>query len=272
VAALLAVAIAVGALYVHRHAPATTPAAAPAASMASGDSALLPPPVQHPISVATAGSTVASDSPALGRSDGSDTSVRAALSALAGGQSLDGLLTSDYVIQRIVAAIDALPRKQLAPNVLPVRGAPGKLVTRTSGDAVVIDSGNAARYAPYMRVLEAVDPQQLVHWYARNYSLFQDAYRQLGYPDGYFNDRLVEVIDHLLATPEPTAPPALVRPKVMYEYADPALESLSAGQKMLLRAGPADEAQIKAKLRAIRAALTGAALPRTTASTAATPG
>jgi len=95
----------------------------------------------------------------------------------------------------------------------------------------------------------------------RFYPLFQQAYRELGYPDGYFNDRLVVVIDHLLATPDVPQPVALRQPNVMYEYADPALESRSAGQKLLIRSGPANETAIKAKLREIRAALTGQALP-----------
>jgi hypothetical protein len=94
------------------------------------------------------------------------------------------------------------------------------------------------------------------------YPLFQQAYRELGYPDGYFNDRLVVVIDHLLQTPDVTQPVALTQPNVMYEYADPALESRSAGQKLLLRSGPENETAIKAKLREIRAALTGETLPR----------
>ena len=42
------------------------------------------------------------------------------------------------------------------------------------------------------------------------------------------------------------------QPKVLYEYADPALESLSAGQKALVRMGPDNEAKVKAKLRELR--------------------
>ncbi|MFX9123653.1 DUF3014 domain-containing protein, partial [Acinetobacter baumannii] len=40
--------------------------------------------------------------------------------------------------------------------------------------------------------------------------------------------------------------------KVFYEYADPKLEALSAGEKLLLRMGPSNEAVIKAKLRELR--------------------
>jgi hypothetical protein len=87
------------------------------------------------------------------------------------------------------------------------------------------------------------------------YPLFQQAFVELGYPDGYFNDRLIEVIDHLLEAPEPKGPVKLVSPKVLYEFADPELERLSSGQKMMIRVGPENEARLKAKLREIRAAV-----------------
>jgi len=69
----------------------------------------------------------------------------------------------------------------------------------------------------------------------------------------YFNDRLVQVIDNLLATPDVKGPIRLVQPKVFYQYADASLENLSAGQKLLLRMGSANEATIKDKLRQLRA-------------------
>jgi len=111
-----------------------------------------------------------------------------------------------------------------------------------------------------MHVLGAVDVRQLASVYLRYYPLFQRAYQDLGYPNGYFNDRLVKVIDDLLATPDPPEPIALVRPKVFYEFADPELEARSAGQKLLLRMGRTDRAIIKDKLRQLRTAV--AALPQ----------
>jgi len=44
----------------------------------------------------------------------------------------------------------------------------------------------------------------------------------------------------------------------MYTYADPGLESRSAGQKLLMRMGPDNAAVIKAKLTELRAAITAA--------------
>jgi hypothetical protein len=107
-------------------------------------------------------------------------------------------------------------------------------------------------------VVAAVDTRRAADVYRHYYPLFQQAYRDLGYPTGYFNDRLVEVIDHLLATPAAPAAIELVRPAVFYKYADPALEQLSAGQKILLRVGPDNARLLKAKLAEFRGLVSGA--------------
>jgi hypothetical protein len=89
--------------------------------------------------------------------------------------------------------------------------------------------------------------------YLRYYPLFQRAYEELGYPQGYFNDRVVAVIDHLLAAPEVPRPIELLRPKVLYTFADPRLESMSWGRKILVRMGPEHAATVKRQLAGIRA-------------------
>jgi hypothetical protein len=232
-----------------RQAP-VPPAPAPAAASTA------PAPIQHPITQAAAGPAVASTAP-LPALDASDADVATALAALAGGGDLSSLLLHQQVIARIVATIDALPRRSLGTLMLPLRTPKGAFVTDEAEGNTVIGAGNAARYAPYMKIVEGADPHALVAWYVHAYPLFQQAYKELGYPKAYFNDRLIVVIDDLLAAPEPASPPALMHPQAFYVYADPALESLSSGQRLLLRVGPANEAKIKAKLRAIRAELTG---------------
>jgi len=101
--------------------------------------------------------------------------------------------------------------------------------------------------------VQAADVKSLAALYRRLYPLFQQAYEDLGYPGKYFNDRLVEVIDHLLETPEIAAPIPLEQPRVFYTYADASLEARSAGQKLLIRMGPANARIVKAKLRELRA-------------------
>ena len=137
----------------------------------------------------------------------------------------------------------------------PVRSAPGSFLTEGADDARTIAAANAARYAPYVDMVRKLDIAKLAELYRRNYVLFQQAYEELGYPRGYFNDRLVQTIDDLLAAPEVSAPIALVQPEVMYRYADPQLEALSAGQKILVRMGRANAAIVKVKLRELRQAI-----------------
>ena len=258
-AAVIVVAVVgVGAYLAYRARVANTPPPAPAATPASAASAA--PSIRYPIAQAASGPAAATTAP-LPALDRSDTSVVDALAALAGGADLRALLVPRQIITRIVATIDALPRHAIGSRILPLHTPQGAFVTDQAGGATVIGDRNAERYAPYMRVVDSVDPKRLVAWYVRYYPLFQQAYRQLGYPKGYFNDRLIEVIDNLLAAPDLAQPPAVELQQGHYVYVDPALESLSVGQKLLLRVGPADAARIKAKLRAIRADLTGAALP-----------
>lgn len=217
--------------------------------------------IQHPIAQAALPASASTAAlPALGDSDAS---VAAALAMLAGGGDLRSLLLPQQIIARIVATVDTLPRHELGTLMLPLRTPKGAFATTEVDGQIVMGEQNAARYAPYMQIVDGADPKALVAWYVHAYPLFQQAYRQLGYPRGYFNDRLIAAIDDMLAAPDLARPAALVRSRTFYVYADPSLESLSAGQRLLLRAGPANEAKIKAKLRAIRAELTGQVLPAT---------
>jgi hypothetical protein len=134
----------------------------------------------------------------------------------------------------------------------PVRPVGSWLDTAGEGDSLVIGPKNAARYGAYVRVVKALDAQKAAAAYRRFYPLFQEAYRDLGYPKGYFNDRLIAAIDNLLATPEPKEPLRLVQEKVRYQFADPDLEHRSAGQKILLRMGVDNARVVKAKLRDFR--------------------
>src|SRR5579883_2742302 len=177
-------------------------------------------------------------------------------------QALLALLVRQAIIPDIVATVDALPRQQLgSTRILPLRTPASAFAVSQTGDQQTISPQNYQRYDAYMRVLESADLKALVAWYVHDYPLFQQAYRELGYPKAYFNDRLIATIDNLLAAPEPTQPPTVRKQGAFYVYTDPALENLSAGQKMLIHAGPQNEAKIKAKLREIRELLAGQQLP-----------
>ena len=137
-------------------------------------------------------------------------------------------------------------------DLRPVKPTPGQTAVTTQGDSIMLSEANFDRYTPLVRAVQAADAKALAVVYLRLYPLFQQAYEDLGYPGKYFNDRLVAVIDNLLEAPEVPAPIALAQPKVMYVFADPELEARSAGQKLMIRMGPANARIIKAKLREFR--------------------
>lgn len=192
---------------------------------------------------------------ALPTLENSDALAQQMLRALIGTNAFSDLVRLPDLVRRVVATIDNLPRRKVALRLMPLKSVPGRFLVSGDSGNVSVHSGNSARYAPYVRLAEAVNATKLAALYVQLYPLFQQAYVELGYPQGYFNDRLVFVIDHLLAAPDPKELPRLVQPHVMYEFAAPELESLSAGQKIMIRMGSDNAARVKAKLRAIRAEL-----------------
>jgi len=214
------------------------------------------PLIRHPIELARPaeerGVEPTEPLPTLADSDG------AMQEALAGlfGPKVRQYFNLREIIRRIVATVDNLPRKELSLRVMPVKPVPGVPITMGKGESLTFSPKNAARYRSYVRLAEAVPTAALVAVYMRFYPLFQQQYEELGYPGKYFNDRLVEVIDHLLAVPEVAGPIRITQPKVLYEFADPKLEALSAGQKIMVRMGSENAAKVKAKLREIRSAIT----------------
>lgn len=199
--------------------------------------------------------------------------VDAALIELFGRETVLSLFQLQGFPRRFVATVDNLGRAHAPPRLWPLNPAGGRFIVEKREDAKIIGADNGLRYTPYVLLIETVDLRQAVALYVRLYPLFQQAYEDIGYPKHYFNDRLVEVIDQLLATPEVREPLKVhllpingpvqpVRPWVLYEFDAPALQALSAGQKILLRMGPANEQRVKAKLAEIRRLVAAGAVPR----------
>lgn len=207
------------------------------------------PLIQHPIEE----TPVEQPLPAI---DDSDRQLAQALQTLTGSELWRFIFLPDRLVRHIVATVDNLPRQEVSTKVWPVRPAGSWLQVEGSGGDLRLSPSNAQRYERYVELVQRVDTAKLVGVYKQFYPLFQRAYVELGYPDGYFNDRLVMAIDDLLAAPELEEPPQLVQNKVLYQYADPDLESRSAGQKIMMRIGVTNERIVKKKLRALRAAVT----------------
>ena len=187
--------------------------------------------------------------------DVSDAALLDSAKELLGVQIVEQWLIPTELVRRIVVTVDNLPRKKYAERQKPVKAIPGRFAVEGVENAQVISAGNAARYAPLVQAMQGLDMGRVAQGYFHWYPLFQEAYRNLGYPDGYFNNRLVAALDDMLAAPRIAGPIAVIQPNVLYEYADPALENLSSGQKLMIRIGAENQDIVKAKLRELRAAV-----------------
>ncbi|MEO8063582.1 MAG: DUF3014 domain-containing protein [Pseudomonadota bacterium] len=216
---------------------------------------VLPPPVvpaepaiKHPVPASDGNDAM----PSL---DDSSVPMQNALADLIGTESVERFIVSDDLVRHIVVTIDNLSDQKVAERLRPLKPVSGAFVAGGTADAPILDPANYDRYKPMVQLLRSTDTQRLVSTYVRYYPLFQESYENLGHPPQYFNDRVIEVIDLLLDTPDPQGPVELAQPNVQYEYADPKLESLTAGQKMLIRMGSENAKAVKAKLREVRSAL-----------------
>jgi len=229
-------------------------AAQPAPAAPAPPAAAEPPPIQHPIEPLPEPLTTGASG---------EKAVDKALDDLLGHGAVRAFVQSDNFIGRVVATVDNLARPHAAVQLWPVIPAGGRFTVEQESADARIAAANTARYTGLVDFLVGVDTARAVALYRRFYPRFQRAYEELGYPGRYFNDRLVEVIDHLLATPEPEPPLGVTlteikgpmpstRPWVHYEFTDPEFAALSSGQKIMVRVGLANERRLKAKLTEIR--------------------
>jgi hypothetical protein len=223
--------------------------------------------VRHPIEAISQEAPAEEEAEAgLPPLDASDAVVEGAIADLFGGQAVLDLVASGDYIRKVVVTVDNLARSRASSRLWPVQPTAGRLAVRQDGDQTYLAAENFERYSTLVGLATSVDVDALVALYVRLYPLFQRAYEDLGYPGKYFNDRVVDVIDNLLAAPDPgdtielVLPPQdpsieVERPWVLYQYADPALQSLSAGQKILVRMGSENARRVKMLLRELRSRL-----------------
>jgi len=176
--------------------------------------------------------------------------------------TLKTFLLDDFA-RRVVATVDGLGRTHVSSSVWPVVPTGGRFQVESRGGNSVIAADNGLRYSNLLLVFESVDMRRLSEVYRTLRPQFQQAYVELGYPGRQFDQRLLEIIDQLLSTPEVPwpvrvhlpeiqGPISVPRPWVLYEFDEPELQSLSAGQKILLRMGPVNLRRSKRLLAQFR--------------------
>lgn len=185
----------------------------------------------------------------------SDDLVRQMIKEISSHPRLAVWLQSRDLIRKFTAAVDNIanglsPKKQV--DFFEPKG-PFKAVKK--GNLYVPDPSSYGRYNPAVDIFISLDAKACANLFRAYKSLFQEAYKDLGYPDSDFEDTLVRAIIELLKTPIVEREIPLEKSVVTFLMLDPRLEGLSEAQKHLLRMGPENVGAVQMKLREIAQAL-----------------
>ena len=198
------------------------------------------------------GTTVA---PLGGPLDRSDEAVRGLAGEVSRNPVLARWLQSKDLLRRCAAAVDNIANGQSPRTQFDffVPGEPFKIFVR--GGETYLDPGSYARYNAAADVFDTLSPEGCARAYTTCRNLLQQAYRELGYPEGDFHQALYRAIVEILGTPVLEDAIALRKNITTYFFKDAKLEELDEVQKHLLRMGPENLQLIQVKLREIALAL-----------------
>jgi hypothetical protein len=197
------------------------------------------------------------DLPPLGDTD---PLVRQLVGQLSSHPRIAAWLATDQLIRNFtVVVLNIADGGSPAQHLRRVRPT-GEFVVSQDGEMATIDPRSYRRYDDYADAVGALDAEGTARLYATLKPRLQDAYRELGYPEGDIDRALERAIIALLETPVIDGEVALTPKSVSWEFADPKLQSLTAAQRQFLRMGPRNMRIVKAKLREI-APLVGITVP-----------
>ncbi len=175
--------------------------------------------------------------------DGSDTLLRELIAVLSRHPHIARFLATDEIARNTVLAVVQIGAGRTPAVPLNVWRPDSRLgiVGSSSGR---LDSRTFVRWDGATNSLISIEPRDAAQLYVNVKPLFDDAYRELGHPNGNFDEAIVLAIDTLRATPTVAADPELVRRPGYYEHADPALGALRPVQKQFILIGSDNRAKI----------------------------
>lgn len=180
-----------------------------------------------------------------------DPIVRQLVGQLSSHPRVAAWLATDQLIRNFaVVTVNVAGGRSPAKLLSRVRPA-GAFSVRDQGATLTIDPRSYRRYDDYGDAVAGLDALGTAKLYATLKPRIQEAYRELGYPDGDFDTALERAFIELLNTPVVEGDVIVAPKSVSYEYADPKLQSLSAAQRQFLRMGPRNVRLVQAKLREI---------------------
>jgi len=182
----------------------------------------------------------------------SDRFVQAELGELDNANAVLRQLASAQIIRKFVVLVDGMSRGDIPDRDLPVAALQTEMTVNEQGENLfLLDPVSYNRFNLLVNTFAAIDSTTIVEKLTEWDPLFEAAYAELGYPDRTFDMALNQAIGNFLQARVPAGDITLTRPSVHYHFADPALESLSDLEKLLIRMGPENAATVQRKVRDI---------------------
>lgn len=187
--------------------------------------------------------------------DISDAAIKTAVMAISTFPEIGRVIVNDDLLRRFVVFTNNLAEQELAENHQFLTVPNSTFRVYRQADKEWIDAASFKRYTVYADAIDSMSTDALIDLYQTYQPAITETYLEIGDPDEDFNDRLLDAIEHLLDTPEIPVPVEVYSDSVMYKFRNERIENLSNPQKQLLRTGPENMRQIKAKLREIQTAI-----------------
>jgi|SRR5690554_2645020 len=164
-------------------------------------------------------------------------------------------IRSDNLIRDFVAFVDNLAAGEIARESAVIKGPEARFSAEEVDGKLYLDPISYQRYNQIVDWFVNMDNQALVSVFQEYEPLFDEAFAEISRPDARFRERMQQAAQVLLDTPVQRGMLELNQEKVMYTFADDALEALPAAQKQMLRLGPDNMARVKRKINALLEAL-----------------
>lgn len=180
----------------------------------------------------------------------SDSFVFDGLRAMQNGAALVELLARDQIVRKFVVFVENISRGEFPQTGLPYRALGQDMPVRNIDENLfVMDESAHSRFDHTVQTFVSMDSETAMAFYRTLSPLFQQAYAEIGFRNVSFDDALRAAINNVLRTTNMEGPYQLVRPSIMYLYADASIENLQEVHKQLIRIGPDNTILLKAKLR-----------------------
>jgi Protein of unknown function (DUF3014) len=190
---------------------------------------------------------------------GSDDYVRQMLAKLA--PALGEWLKTDQLVRRYVVITHDFAQGQRISKHFSFLRFDEPFAVIQDENSVYIAPKSYKRYDNLAQIIQAIDAKAAVVIYQKLRPLMLQVFAEFRYPNDITLENIVQkAAGEIVAAPVLDGQIALVRPSVLYKFADPKLEALNPVQKQMIRMGAANTRIFQAKCREFLVALAKARL------------